>query len=157
MERLDKTDVLMLKILQRDASLTTKELAARVNLSPSPTFERQKRLEREGYIERYSAVVNAEKAGNGLLILCGIKLKQHGKRYGEEFMEAVMGIEEVVECWNTSGNYDYLMKIYVSDMKHYQDFVMNTLGVIDCIGSLHSNFVIGVVKRHQGIPIPVGE
>jgi Lrp/AsnC family leucine-responsive transcriptional regulator len=69
-------------------------------------------------------------------------------------MTAIKDIDEIVECWNTSGNYDFLMKIYVKDMKHYQDFVLNTLGVIESIGRLHSNFVIGVVKSNRGIPIP---
>ncbi|GAA6528681.1 MAG: Lrp/AsnC family transcriptional regulator [Prevotella sp.] len=154
MDKLDDIDVKILKELQNNSKLATKELAARVNLSPTPTFERQKRLEREGYIERYMAVVNPEKVGNGLTILCGIELKQHGKRWGDEFMAAIKDIDEIVECWNTSGNYDFLMKIYVKDMKHYQDFVLNTLGVIDSIGRLHSNFVIGVVKSNHGIPIP---
>nr|MBP7471795.1 Lrp/AsnC family transcriptional regulator [Prevotella sp.] len=153
-EILDDIDIKILRILQENARLTVKELAARINLSTTPTFERQKRLERAGYIKRYMAVVDPEKVGNGILVLCGITLKQHGKKWGEDFIASIRNIEEVVECWNVSGNYDYLMKIYVSDMKHYQDFVMNTLGLIDSIGSLHSNFAIGVVKPYKGVPIP---
>lgn len=154
MAKLDTTDIRILEVLQEDAHLTTKELAAKVHLSSSPTFERQKRLEREGYIERYTAVVDPEKVGNGLLVLCGITLKQHGKRWGTEFVEAISQIPEIVECWNTSGDYDFIMKIYVSDMKRYQDFVLNTLGMVESIGSLHSFFVIGTVKRNNRIPIP---
>ena len=153
MEELDKIDIEILRILQRNANLTTKELATMVNLSPSPVFERQKRLEREGYIEKYVAVVNPHKVGNGFIVLCNIRLKQHNREYGNQFMEAISRIEEVTECYNTSGDYDFMMKIYVKDMQHYQDFVLNTLGVIDCIGSLHSIFVIGEVKNACAVPV----
>ncbi len=154
MEKLDKTDILILRELQRNAKLTTKELAAAVNLSPSPVFERQKRLEREGYIKNYAAIVDSRKVGNGFIVFCNIQLKQHNKDYGRQLMEAVKGLDEVTECYNTSGDYDFMMKIYARDMEHYQDFVLNTLGVIDCIGSLHSIFVIGEVKNSHGVPIP---
>lgn len=152
---LDEIDIKILQTLQENANLTTKELAAKIHLSTTPTFERQKRLEREGYIERYAAILDAERIGLGITVLCGITLKQHGKRWGEEFIAAIKDIPEVTECWNTSGNYDYLMRIYVRDMKHYQDFVLNTLGTIDSIGSVHSNFVIGTVKEFRGFPIPM--
>lgn len=156
MTKLDSTDIRILEVLQENSRLTTKELAAKVNLSPSPAFERQKRLERDGYIDHYMAVVDPEKVGNGLLVLCGITLRQHSKRLGAEFVEAVNHIPEIVECWNTSGDYDFIMKIYVSDMKRYQDFVLNTLGVVESIGSLHSFFVIGIVKSGT-VPIPKAE
>ncbi|MBR2195188.1 MAG: Lrp/AsnC family transcriptional regulator [Salinivirgaceae bacterium] len=156
MAKLDSTDIRILEVLQENSHLTTKELAAKVNLSPSPAFERQKRLERDGYIDHYMAVVDPEKVGNGLLVLCGITLRQHSKRLGAEFVEAVNHIPEIVECWNTSGDYDFIMKIYVSDMKRYQDFVLNTLGVVESIGSLHSFFVIGTVKNGT-VPIPKAE
>lgn len=153
MEKLDKTDIKILRTLQKNGKLTTKELAAEVNLSPSPVFERQKRLEREGYIEKYVAVLNPRLLGNSIIVLCNIGLKQHNKEYGHQFMEAISHLEEVSEFYNTSGDYDFMMKIHVRDMQHYQDFVLNTLGVIECIGSLHSIFVIGEVKNSRAIPI----
>ena len=97
MEKLDTVDIKILKELQKNSKLSTKELAEKVHLSSTPTFERQKRLEREGYIERYMAVVNPEKVGNGLTILCGIELKQHGKRWGDEFMTAIKDIDEILQ------------------------------------------------------------
>ncbi len=152
-EKLDDIDIRILRQLQRDAHLTVKELASRVNLSPSPTFERQKRLEREGYIERYMAVVNAAKVGNGIIVLCNIRLKQHTQRLIQEFMDAVQQIDEITECFNTSGDYDFLIKVYARDMKAYQDFMLNTLGTIECVGSLHSVFVIGEIKNTRGVPV----
>ena len=152
-EHLDRTDILILRELQKDAKLTTKELAAKVNLSPSPTFERQKRLEREGYIQRYVAVVDPIKVGNGIMVLCNVRLKHHSKEFSRQFTSVIAGIDEVVECFNTSGEYDYMLKIYARDMRHYQDFILGTLGDLDCIGSLHSIFVIGEVKNTLAVPI----
>ena len=153
METLDRTDVFILRELQKDAKLTTKELAAKVNLSPSPTFERQKRLEREGYIRKYVAVVDPIKVGNGIMVLCNVRLKHHSKEFSRQFTSVISGLEEVVECFNTSGEYDYLLKIYARDMRHYQEFILGTLGDLDCIGSLHSIFVIGEVKNSLMVPI----
>jgi Lrp/AsnC family leucine-responsive transcriptional regulator len=152
-EVLDRINILILRELQKDAKLTTKELAAKVNLSPSPTFERQKRLEREGYIQRYIAVVDPIKVGNGIMVLCNVRLKHHSKEFSRQFTSVIAGIDEVVECFNTSGEYDYMLKIYARDMRHYQDFILGTLGDLDCIGSLHSIFVIGEVKNTLSVPI----
>lgn len=152
-ETLDETDRKILRILQRNSDLTVKELAAKLHLSTSPTFERQKRLERDGYIERYMAVVNPHKVGNGIMVLCNIRLKQHSQELIQEFMDVVQNIEEITECYNTSGDYDFLIKVYAHDMKSYQQFMLNTLGTINCIGSLHSIFVIDETKNTHGVPI----
>ena len=152
-EHLDGIDVMILRELQKDAKLTTKELAAKVNLSPSPVFERQKRLEREGYIRRYVAVIDPIKAGNGIMVLCNVRLKHHSKEFSRQFTSVISEIDEVVECFNTSGDYDYQLKIYARNMHDYQDFVLGTLGDLDCIGSLHSIFVIGEMKNTLCIPV----
>lgn len=152
-ETLDETDRKILRILQRNSNLTVKELAAKLHLSTSPTFERQKRLERDGYIERYMAVLNPRKVGNGIMVLCNIRLKQHSQELIQEFMDVVQNLEEITECYNTSGDYDFLIKVYAHDMKSYQQFMLNTLGTINCIGSLHSIFVIDETKNTHGVPI----
>lgn len=152
-ENLDDIDRKILRILQRNSDLTVKELAAKLHLSTSPTFERQKRLERDGYIERYMAVVNPHKVGNGIMVLCNIRLKQHSQELIQEFMDVVQNLEEITECYNTSGDYDFLIKVYAHDMKSYQQFMLNTLGTIDCIGSLHSIFVIDETKNTHAVPI----
>ena len=152
-EKLDAIDIKILKVLQQNAKLTTKELAEAVHLSPSPTFERQKRLEREGYIQKYVAIVDANMAGNDMMVLCNIRLKQHGKEYAREFVDAVKEMEEVTECYNTSGDFDYIIKVFVRNMPHYQDFVLNRLGERESIGSVHSVFVIGTVKCLHSVPV----
>jgi Lrp/AsnC family leucine-responsive transcriptional regulator len=153
MKNLDEIDIAILRELQRDAKLTTKELAEAVNLSPSPVFERLKRLESEGYILKYVAVIDPQKVGNGIIVLCNIRLKKHSKELSEQFTTAVAKFNEVTICYNTSGDYDYILKIYVQDMHHYQDFVINKLGAIESVGSVHSMFVIGEMKDSHTIPI----
>lgn len=152
-EDLDNIDITILRTLQKNSRLTTKELAAKIHLSTSPAFERQKRLEREGYIKGYMAVVDAEKVGNGILVLCNIRLKQHTEDLIQQFMDAVKNIDEITECFNTSGDYDFLIKVYAKDMKDYQQFMQHTLGRIECVGSLHSVFVIDETKNTHGVTI----
>ena len=152
-ESLDETDIKILKLLQQNSHMTVKELAARVHLATSPTFERQKRLEREGYIKRYTAVVDHHKMGHNVIVLCNIRLKQHTHDLIQQFMDTVQSIDRITECYNTTGDYDFLIKVYAHDMKDYQDFMLNTLGNIDCIGSLHSIIVIGEIKDSHYIPV----
>ena len=152
-ENLDEIDIKILKLLQQNSRLTVKELAARVHLSPSPTFERQKRLEREGYIQRYGAIVDHHKMGHNVIVLCNIRLKQHTHDLIQQFMDTVQTIDQITECYNTTGDYDFQIKVYARDMKAYQDFMLNTLGNINCIGSLHSIIVIGEIKDSHYIPV----
>ena len=153
MNRLDKTDLQILRILQENARLTTKELAARVHLSPTPVFERLKRLDNEGYIRKYVAVLDAEKLHCGFVVFCSVKLRRLNRDIAAEFTLIVRGIPEVTECYNISGDYDYLLKIHAPDMKYYQEFTLNVLGTINSLGSLMSTFVMDEVKHDYGIPI----
>lgn len=142
MEVLDKIDRQLLKLLGENSNVTVKELALKVKLSATPVFERVKRLETSGYIKKYIAILDAEKLNYGLIIFCNIKLKQHERSIGNDFVSDIMRLSEVVECYNISGDYDFLLKVYASDMKHYQDFVFNKLGSVKSIGSTHSTFVM---------------
>jgi Lrp/AsnC family transcriptional regulator, leucine-responsive regulatory protein len=150
-ETLDDTDIQLLKLLGADSNVTMKELAAQVNLSPSPVFERVKRLEANGYIKKYIALIDAEKLNYGLIVFCNIKLKQHDKSIGHQFVTDIMRLKEVVECYNISGDFDFLLKVYAKDMKHYQDFVFNKLGSVKSIGSTHSTFVMSENKNSYNI------
>ena len=145
-EELDEIDLQMLRILQKNAKLTTKELADAVRLTPTPVFERQKRLERQGYIRRYVAVLNPDKLGLGLLVFCKVKLKQINHEIADAFARRVMRLPEVTECYNTSGSYDYLLKVRARDMKAYQEFLLNKLGEIEHLASVESTFVMSEVK-----------
>ncbi|WP_152285985.1 Lrp/AsnC family transcriptional regulator [Flavicella marina] len=150
--KLDKTDLRILKIVQNNSNLTTKELAAKVNLSVTPVFERVKKLEKEGYIKKYIAILDAEKLDKSLTVFCNITLKEHTREIGNQFVKDIMTLEEVTECYNISGDYDFLLKVLVKDMKHYQDFVLNNLGSVQNIGSAHSTFVMGEIKNSHAVP-----
>ena len=150
---LDEKDILILKTLQEDADLTNRQLAARVHLSPTPVYERVRRLKEEGYIKRISAILDVEKLNCSFVAFCYIKMKQHTYENATKFMEAVQHLDEVGECYNISGDFDFLMKVYVSSMKEYQQFVLRILGDLDCIGGLSSSFVMGEVKSTHCIPV----
>jgi Lrp/AsnC family leucine-responsive transcriptional regulator len=151
MEEPDEIDKQLLKLLGEDSTLTLKELAAKVNLSATPVFERVKKLETSGYIKRYIALLDAEKLNYGLIIFCNIKLKQHDRSIGHDFVKDILLLTEVVECYNISGDFDFLLKVYARDMKHYQDFVFNKLGSVKSIGSTHSTFVMCENKNTYNI------
>lgn len=152
-EKLDKVDLQILRTLQENARLTTKELAAQVSLSSTPVFERLKRLEREGYIKKYIAVLDADKLNQGFVVFCNVKLRRMNKDIAMEFTRIIQNIPEVTECYNISGSYDYLLKIHAPNMKYYQEFIINVLGTIDSLGSLESMFVMDEVKHDYGLRI----
>ena len=150
-EIIDETDLQILKTLQKNAKLTTKELADAVHLTPTPVFERQKRLEKKGYIKKYVAILDPEKLNLGLQVYCKVKLKQINHEIADSFVRRIQRIPEVTECYNTSGSYDYLLKVRARDMKQYQEFVLTKLGDIDSVGSIESAFVMSEVKQLYGI------
>jgi len=150
---LDANDILILQALQEDGHLTIKELSQKVHLSVSPVYERVRRLEREGYIKGYKAVLDAEKLDCGFMAFCYLKMKQHTHENATQIMERVQDIPEIAEVYNISGDFDFLLKIYVKNMKQYQEFVMRILGDIPAIGSLNSSFVLGEVKNSHKLPL----
>ena len=149
--RLDEIDLQILRTLQKNAKLTTKELADAVNLTPTPVFERQKRLEKQGFIKRYVAVINPEMLNQSLLVFCKVKLQQINHETADAFTRRIMLIPEVTECYNTSGAYDYLLKVRARDMRQYQEFVLTKLGEIENVGAIESTFVMSEVKQTYGI------
>lgn len=153
METLDRMDLEILRTLQENARLTTKELASRVSLSSTPVFERLKRLERGGYIKKYMAVLDAEKLNQGFVVFCNVKLRRMNKEIALDFVERIKEIPEVTECYNTSGNFDYLLKVHAPNMKYYQEFLIHKLGTIESLGSIESTFVMDEIKHTYGIHI----
>ena len=150
---LDRTDLQILKILQEDGRITVKELARRVHLSPTPVFDRMRRLEASGIIERYTTVLNADKLGQGFIVFCSVKLRRMGKDIAHDFIDRIQDIPEVAECYNISGEFDFLLKIYAPDMHYYNEFLINVLGTIESLGSVQSCFVMNPVKTSVGLPL----
>ncbi|MFI3239101.1 MAG: Lrp/AsnC family transcriptional regulator [Bacteroidales bacterium] len=153
LKRLDSIDLQILRTLQENARLTTKELAAQVNLSSTPVFERLKRLENGGYIQKYVAVLDEDKLNQGFVVFCNVKLRRMNRDIAAEFTKVIQSIPEVTECYNVSGGFDYLLKINAHNMRHYQEFLINVLGGIDSLGSVESSFVMDKVKHIHGISI----
>ncbi|MBO4995072.1 MAG: Lrp/AsnC family transcriptional regulator [Muribaculaceae bacterium] len=155
MDKLDKTDIEILRTLQSNSRLTTKELAAKVNLSSTPVFERLKRLEASGYIKRYVAVLDAQKLNQGFVVFCNVKLIKLNRDLARDFISNILSIEEVTECYNVSGAFDYLLKIHAPNMKYYREFIMNVIGAMPNIASIESTFVMDEVKHSFAIPLPM--
>jgi Lrp/AsnC family transcriptional regulator, leucine-responsive regulatory protein len=153
MIKLDTTDRAILKLLQENALLTTKELSHQLHLSYTPIYERVRKLEKEGVVKKYVAIVNREKIGKNLVAFCNISLKEHSRANGEKFVAAVLSFEEVTECYNISGGYDFMLKVVVDDMPAYQRFLMDKLGAMDSIGNTHSIFVMSEIKQETALRV----
>ncbi len=143
---LDKMDVAILKLLQKNARMTVKEMSEQIHLSTTPIHERIKRLEQSGVIKQYAALLNHTKVRKGLMVICYISLKQHSKNAGVSFIQSIQAMPEIVECFNISGEFDFMLKIVAEDMNAYYDFHVNKLGQLENLGHQQSTFVMGVIK-----------
>jgi len=144
---LDNIDKKLLKLLQEDSKRTTKELSLKLNLSVTAVYERIKKLEREGVIEKYVVLLNRNKIQKGFVVFCHLKLMQHTKEFISQFEKEVVQLTEVLECFHVSGDYDYILKICVENMEEYREFMVTKLTSLQHIGSTHSTFMIGEVKN----------
>lgn len=151
--KLDKTDIYLLGLLQMDCKKTTKEYAHLLGLSTTAVYERIKRLEKSGTIKNYVALVNKSLVNKNFTVFCHIKLVQHTRDNIRQFEQEVLKLEEVVECYHLSGDYDYLVKIHVRDMEDYRSFMVSKLTAISHIGSTQSSFTIKEVKHSTLIPL----
>ncbi|TRX71978.1 Lrp/AsnC family transcriptional regulator [Carboxylicivirga sp. M1479] len=143
---LDETDKKLLMLLQQNAKMTTKQLAHHLNLSTTPVFERIKRLERNGVIEKYVAIINKEKVGKELVAFCNVSLKQHAHDVIREFESEIAKLPEVIECHHIAGMFDYTLKIITKNMDTYHHFVYNKLASVNNIGNVQSSFVMREIK-----------
>lgn len=153
MSKLDTLDFQLLNLLQENAKYTNKELASKLNLSVTAVFERIKKLEREQIIHHYTAILNREKINKGFIVFCHVKLIQHTKEYITQFEKEVQQLEEVLECFHVSGDYDYLLKVCLEDMESYRTFMVTKLTALNHIGSTQSSFMIGEVKNTTAYPL----
>lgn len=147
----DQVDKKLLEYLQQDCKQTNKELSNKLELSVTAVYERIKKLEKAGFINGYVALVNKEKVDKNFTVFCHIKLAQHMQEYVVRFEKEVSKLNEVLECYHLSGDYDYLLKVLVSDMAEFREFMVKKLTTISHIGSTHSMFVINEVKHTTAI------
>ena len=118
-----------------------------LNLSVTAVYERIKKLEREGVISKYVAILDRNKVEKAFVVFCHIKLIQHSKDFVTTFENEVVKLNEVLECFHVSGDYDYILKVHVKDMDEYREFMITKLTSLQHIGSTHSSFMIGEVKN----------
>ncbi|MDP5002234.1 MAG: Lrp/AsnC family transcriptional regulator [Flavobacterium sp.] len=144
---MDAIDKKLLGLLQNDTKKTTKELSMVLNLSVTAVYERIKKLEREGVISKYVAILDRNKVEKAFVVFCHIKLIQHTKDFVTTFENEVVKLNEVLECFHVSGDYDYILKVCVKDMEEYREFMVTKLTALQHIGSTHSSFMIGEVKN----------
>ena len=144
---LDQRDLAILKLLQKNARITVKEISEKINLSTTPVYERIKRMEAAGVIKEYATLVDPAKVKKGLMVICYVSLKQHNKTAGSKFIKAIHEMNEVIECYNISGEFDFMLKVVVENMDAYYDFHVNKLSEVENIGNVQSTFVMGIIKQ----------
>ncbi len=150
---LDATDRRIINLLERDAKMTIKNIAANLKMSTTPIFDRIKRLEKSGYIKGYTAVVDSKMMGFNLIAYCTVTLETHHKEQINQFVNDVQKLSEVIECYHIAGLFDYLLKVYARDMSDYQLFISEKLASIKNIGKVQSSFVMTEIKSERALPV----
>lgn len=150
---LDETDAKILQLLQENGRITNADLAKAIQLSPPSALQRVRRLERAGYIKGYTALLDPEKLGYSITVWAMMSLTLHQDQPIETFRNRVMEIPEVVECYNVSGEFDFLLKVLVADIRAYESLMRETLSRIEGVRQLQSSFVLGVTKQTTHIPL----
>mgnify|MGYP003635241762 CR=1 FL=1 len=145
--KLDPTDISILKLLQVNSNRTVKSMAESLGLSTTPVFERIKKLEKEGYIANYTAMLNHKKLGLRQTVFIAISLQGHTRSYLEKFVKEINDFPEVVECHRVSGGFDYLLKLVVEDIEAYEKFIITKLTLLPYLGNVQSHIVLSTSKE----------
>lgn len=152
-EKLDAIDYKILLLLQQDGRITNLELSNRVGLSPAPTLERVKKLERARIIEGYHARVNRQKMQLGISVFIQVTLSRQVDNVINKFKQRIAEVAEIVECYQITGNADFMLRIVVSDMPAFEKLISEKLSKMDEIGSMHSSVIISEVKQSKVLPL----
>jgi len=144
---LDIKDIAILKLLQKNARITVKEISDQMHLSTTPIHERIKRMEASGVIKQYATLLDHSKVKKSLMVICYVSLKEHSKNAGVKFIETMQVLPEVIECYSISGEFDFMLKVVCEDMNSYYDFHVNKLSQIENMGHVQSVFVMGIIKQ----------
>ncbi len=147
MEQLDQTDITILRILQEDSKKTAKEIANILNLTSSPVYERIRRLEKQGFIKKYVAILDKKLIDRSVTTICQVSMRYHNEAFIEKFEEQIQNLKEVQECYHMAGQVDFILKIHTKGLEEYHDFVKTKLSKIENIGVLNSTFVLKEIKH----------
>ncbi|MDN3584505.1 Lrp/AsnC family transcriptional regulator [Mucilaginibacter flavus] len=148
--RLDKIDLGILKLLEKDARISHKEIAHLLNLSITPIHARIRKLQDGGYIQRYTAIINHKLVGRGLIAYTQVHLKEHSQESLKAFMEATIKLPEVMECYHMTGAFDFLLRIAIKDMDEYNKVLIEKLSKLPDVGNMQSFFVMSAAKHETG-------
>lgn len=151
---MDAIDIKILNILQKDCMVSYKDIAKKIGLSYSPTYERIKLLEEAGVIKSRVTILDPNKIGIKLFVYCNITLKEQSKKSLLDFEKTVSRMPEIMEVISLSGVYDYMLKIATTDIESYNNFIVNKLANIPNIGQYHSNIVLSMVKDETAYLLP---
>jgi Lrp/AsnC family transcriptional regulator len=151
--KLAKQDIEILKLLQKDASISTAAIAERINISQSPCWRRINRLEQEGIIKERVALLDRAALGMDVVVFATINLTGTGRQNLEAFEREIVRHPEVVECYTMTGIWDYMLKIVTRDIRHYETFVRNTLTESPEIRELHSHMAVTEIKNSTEMPL----
>ncbi len=151
--KLDSTDRQIIELLQDNGRITNNELAKRIGLTTTPTLERVKRLEREGVIKGYTAWIDRKSIDKGLTVFCSIKLSVHQLGEMEEFSNHIGNLPEILACYNTTGEYDYLLHVVVRDTKEYEQFLRKKLTQVPGVERIYTSIVLSVIKEQSKIMV----
>lgn len=148
---LDELDKIILSIIQKDGRLSNADLARQINLSPPATHTRLRRLEQQGYIRQYVALLDREKLGYDMLCFISISLQLHQFSQVEQFREIVSAMPEVLECHHLTGEFDYLLKVVIRNRKDLERFVVNQLTPVPGVARIHTSLVLTEVKQTTAV------
>ncbi len=155
MKTLDSIDQKILNLLQEDSTVSVKDIAEKVGLSFTPTYERIKTMRQHGIIKKYVAILDAEKAGFEITAYCNITLKEQSQKKLLEFERKIMANPNVLEVLSLSGTYDYMIKVVAKNIKEYNKFMTEIVANIPNIGQYHSQIVLSVIKNETKLTFPV--
>lgn len=147
MAQLDATDIEILYALQQDAKVNTKELSEKLHIFKTPIYERIKRLENDGYIKGYTALVDNKKIGLPLIAFCNVSLAVHDDEHIRRFQQEIKDIDEIMECYSIGGIYDFFLKVVLKDLDAYNRFVFEKLTKVHGIVKMQSAFVLNEIKH----------
>lgn len=151
--QLDPIDLQILDLLQEDSRITIKRMSEILKLSATPVFERIKKLEKNGYIKKYVALLNERKLGLKQVIFINLTLKEHTRSYLEKFVKEVKEFPEVIECYRITGNFDFLIKVLVEDIESYETFILTKLSLLSNLGNVQSHIALSESKNSTKIKL----
>lgn len=152
--KLDATDRKILELLQANSNITNAQLAQEIGLSPAPTLERVKKLENQGVIKSYHALVDMDSVGLGVSTFVTVSLKGHNKENINKFISAIKDIPEVIECHHVTGQSDFILKMVATDIPNYQNIMLEKLSNIEVVDNMQTTIILSTFKNSKSVPLP---